>query len=287
MTQELGKIQLLRCPPGTSYQDEGRKSGASYGIPPAGAMDLKSFCWANHILQNPPQSVALEFSQPGLHLSFDQPTYLSLSGGQAQVFVNDQAISNPALIPIAAGDRLKIGAFQKGQFLYICIAGGFLTETYLDSGSDFDSVTESATKQTGEVLYYTPLSKSLEYRAKPKWNCTWFESQSLEVHRGPDWSLLTQNQQEEFLSRTYYVSKNRSRMGIQLEELFENNLPDLPTNPVFPGTVQLTPGGKIIVLMRDAGVTGGYPHIIQLTEDALNRLAQKKTGDPIQFDLLP
>jgi allophanate hydrolase subunit 2 len=65
-----------------------------------------------------------------------------------------------------------------------------------------------------------------------------------------------------------------------------NELEDLPTNPVFPGTVQLTPSGKIIVLMRDAGVTGGYPRILQLTEDSINRLAQKKTGDSISFQLI-
>jgi allophanate hydrolase subunit 2 len=50
--------------------------------------------------------------------------------------------------------------------------------------------------------------------------------------------------------------------------------------------VQLTPGGKIIILMRDAGVTGGYPRILQLSEDAQSRLAQKKVGDPIRFQLL-
>jgi allophanate hydrolase subunit 2 len=75
-------------------------------------------------------------------------------------------------------------------------------------------------------------------------------------------------------------------MGIQLDELVMNELEDLPTNPVFPGTVQLTPSGKIIVLMRDAGVTGGYPRILQLTEDSINRLAQKKTGDSICFQLI-
>jgi allophanate hydrolase subunit 2 len=50
--------------------------------------------------------------------------------------------------------------------------------------------------------------------------------------------------------------------------------------------VQLTPSGKIIVLMRDAGVTGGYPRILQLTEDSINQLAQKKTGDSISFQLI-
>jgi allophanate hydrolase subunit 2 len=75
-------------------------------------------------------------------------------------------------------------------------------------------------------------------------------------------------------------------MGIQLEELVANELDDLPTNPVFPGTMQLTPGGKIIILMRDAGVTGGYPRILQLCENAQSRLAQNKVGDPIRFQLI-
>jgi allophanate hydrolase subunit 2 len=71
-----------------------------------------------------------------------------------------------------------------------------------------------------------------------------------------------------------------------LEELISNQLEDLPTNPVFPGTVQLTPGGRIIVLMRDAGVTGGYPRILHLSEKGQSQLAQKKVGEPIQFQLL-
>jgi allophanate hydrolase subunit 2 len=75
-------------------------------------------------------------------------------------------------------------------------------------------------------------------------------------------------------------------MGIQLEELIENHLPDLPTNPVFPGTLQLSPGGKLILLMRDAGVTGGYPRILFLTEEAQSKLSQKKAGDPIRFKFL-
>ena len=75
-------------------------------------------------------------------------------------------------------------------------------------------------------------------------------------------------------------------MGIQLDELVVNELEDLPTNPVFPGTVQLTPSGKMIILMRDAGVTGGYPRILHLSEDGQSQLAQKKVGDPIRYQLM-
>ena len=57
------------------------------------------------------------------------------------------------------------------------------------------------------------------------------------------------------------------------------------TAVTIPGTVQLTSAGKLIVLMRDCQTTGGYPRVLQLTENGINRLAQKKTNDSIKFQL--
>tara|TARA_B110000908_G_scaffold99222_1_gene117192 strand:+ start:372 stop:668 length:297 start_codon:yes stop_codon:yes gene_type:complete len=54
---------------------------------------------------------------------------------------------------------------------------------------------------------------------------------------------------------------------------------------VMPGTVQLTPGGKIIILMRDCQTTGGYPRILQLTNSAINILSQKMTNSEIKFNI--
>jgi len=58
------------------------------------------------------------------------------------------------------------------------------------------------------------------------------------------------------------------------------------TSATLPGTVQYTPSGKLLILMRDAQTTGGYPRILQLTNDATARLAQKKTGDRFRFRLM-
>jgi allophanate hydrolase subunit 2 len=51
--------------------------------------------------------------------------------------------------------------------------------------------------------------------------------------------------------------------------------------PVLPGTVQWTPSGQLIVLMREGQTTGGYPRILQLTEGSINVLAQKNTNQSI------
>lgn len=286
MSQLLGKAVFLRCPAGTSFQDEGRLAGAQYGIPTAGAMDQKSFRWANHILHNSNHAVALEMAQPGLRIQFDQACQIALAGAQVAVSLNQTPLSNSTLISIAAGDLLEIGAFLSGSRLYLCIQGGFQVDRYLGSGSDFESITSPSKRSTQEVLSYLPIPHPNSLGAKPKWETSWFESPEIEAYRGADWTLLSSAQQELIHSTTFHLSKFSNRMGIQLEELVPNQLEDLPTNPVFPGTVQLTPGGKIIVLMRDAGVTGGYPRILHLTEDGQSKLAQKRVGDPIRFQLL-
>jgi allophanate hydrolase subunit 2 len=202
------------------------------------------------------------------------------------VSLNQRPLSNSSLISIAAGDLLEIGAFLAGSRLYLCIQGGFQVERYLGSGSDFESITSPSKRSTQEVLSYIPIPQHNPLGAKPKWETSWFESPEIEAYRGADWALLSSAQQKLIHTSIFHVSKFSNRMGIQLEELVPNQLEDLPTNPVFPGTVQLTPGGKIIVLMRDSGVTGGYPRILQLTEDGQSKLAQKRIGDSIRFQLI-
>ena len=74
-------------------------------------------------------------------------------------------------------------------------------------------------------------------------------------------------------------------MAFQLKENFKNKLKPKITSLVMQGTVQLTPSGKIIILMRDNQTCGGYPRILQLTENAINRLSQKHMNNNISFEL--
>ncbi len=74
-------------------------------------------------------------------------------------------------------------------------------------------------------------------------------------------------------------------MAYQLEESIGAHSQAQLTSATLPGTVQVTPGGKLIILMRDGQTTGGYPRILQLSEEAIDRLAQKTFGDVISISL--
>ena len=83
----------------------------------------------------------------------------------------------------------------------------------------------------------------------------------------------------------FSISDDNNRVGYRLKESLKNNLSSILTSAVLPGTVQLTPSGKCIILLQDCQVTGGYPRILQLSEIAIARVSQKITGDKIQFIL--
>ena len=103
---------------------------------------------------------------------------------------------------------------------------------------------------------------------------------------GPEFNLFSSEEQDKITNCVYAVSNKNNRMGYQLEEEVLKHTISMITNPVLPGTIQLIPSGQLIILMKDAQTTGGYPRIFQLTELSIAILAQKKSGDKINFKLI-
>ena len=113
-----------------------------------------------------------------------------------------------------------------------------------------------------------------------------FNSKTLKVHKGPEFDRLSISEKENLFSQEFTISKENNRMAYQLSEAVQNNLTPIITSLVLPGTVQLTPSGKLIILMRDCQTTGGYPRVLQLNDKAINILSQKFTNDKIRFTLI-
>ena len=110
-----------------------------------------------------------------------------------------------------------------------------------------------------------------------------FNEVFIEAFKGPEFEKLGHKQAEMLVNTEFTISKEHSRMAYQLDQIISNKMDPIITSLVLPGTVQLTPSGKLIVLMRDCQTTGGYPRILQLNENGINRLSQKNTGQKIRF----
>jgi allophanate hydrolase subunit 2 len=115
---------------------------------------------------------------------------------------------------------------------------------------------------------------------------TYFSSVTLEVTPGPEFHLLSKLFQQRICETKGIIQTESNRMAYLLKGFEGFSAHEIITAPVQPGTVQLTPSGKCVILMRDAQTTGGYARILQLTEGAINVLAQKRAGEQVQFKLI-
>ncbi|MEP0710680.1 biotin-dependent carboxyltransferase family protein [Algoriphagus sp.] len=286
MIRDIGYMTILKTAPGTSVQDQGRMEFGAFGVPRAGIMDQRSFDWVNHLLKNKKTAAVLEILQPGLKIQFDTPTLICLAGAKATVNLNGESIPSFGLVQIRADDLIEIGAFDKGAVFYIGIKNGFQTEQVMSSRSWFAGITNVGFANKGDQIpYFTTQEVPAFTASKVRYDFAWQSQKVIEVYPGPEWKLLDKKTQELIESEEFTISELKNRMAIQLLELLPNELPQMATAPVFPGTVQLTSGGKIIILMKDGQVTGGYPRILHLMDESLAILAQKNSRDKIRFKL--
>ena len=280
-------IKVLNPGVFSTIQDFGRAGFQNYGVPYSGVMDRKAAAFANAIIGNIKDLPVLEITMQGPKLQFESSTLICISGASLAPKLNSKSISNNKCVLVRKGDVLSFGRLIKGFRAYLAISGGFNTQKVMQSFSMYQSITTKSRLEKGDVLEISTENRFTKNQyASIKVNIDYFDLKAIEVLKGPEFDALTKPQKEFLLNQEFTISKNNNRMAYQLNETLENSLKPIITSPVIPGTIQLTPSGKLIILMRDCQTTGGYPRILQLKEAAINVLAQKFTGQAISFSLV-
>jgi Allophanate hydrolase subunit 2 len=87
-------------------------------------------------------------------------------------------------------------------------------------------------------------------------------------------------------SQKFIIEAESDRMGYRLSPQFE--LPpslhkEIVTIPVFPGMIQLTKSGELVVVNKDGQTTGGYQVIGVMNEEELGNLVQLGPGAEVEF----
>lgn len=266
----------------TSVQDLGRYGYRHLGVPVAGAADQLSSGRVNGILENQESAAVLEMTMQGPVLVFSEPTFIAYGGAPMDIRLNGQELAPDQVYVVPTGGELRCGRIKKGFRSYLGVKGGLLTPQVLGSRSYYSPVTPQRKVKPGDELAYEPCS---EYSPKIlKWSHPdHIKEHVLQAFPGPEYDLLSQKQRELLFGQDFRLAKEHDRMACQLSELLPAHSLSMITSATLPGTVQLAPSGKLIILMLDGQTTGGYPRILQLEEQSLSVLAQKKAGDPIRF----
>ncbi|WP_459209742.1 5-oxoprolinase subunit C family protein [Aquimarina rhabdastrellae] len=281
----MGEVEVLNDVKLATIQDKGRDGFRHLGVPVSGVMDQKSFDLGNALLGNNANAAVIEWSIKGPALLFKKATFIALTGAKTKAFLNGNEISFNKKIFVPEQSKLKLNFTTKNVYSYIAIKGGFLTPIVLGSRSFYKGITTDFFVGKNDRLPYKEIGcqepnftsiRVPEITNEPLLDC----------HAGPEFKRLSTTEKEQLLTQYFTISITRSRMGIQLEEILPNTLSEMITSPVLPGTIQLTSGGKLIVLMRDCQTTGGYPRVLILTDEAINTIAQIPSKKRFRFRMV-
>jgi len=265
-----------------TIQDSGRMGFLKYAVPRSGFMDAQSAKKANSILGNDPNDAVLEMSIQGGIYRFDSPTSICVSGAKMNFTLNGKHQESNSLIPVQPDDEIEFSQVSEGVYSYLAVKGGFKSSIRMGSRSMHPSLFGVSRLKEGDVIEYTPTDTTPDKIVGYTSDVTL--SSKIVVYPGPEFTCLKTPEQ---LSDLPLKVAGHNRMGIRvLPSIYlHRRHSTIKSSVVFPGIVQLTPSGELIVLHRDCQVTGGYPRVLLTEEKGLNQIAQIRQGSTFQFEL--
>ena len=267
----------------TTIQDLGRPGHRAAGVPLSGAADPVSLQLANRLVGNPATAAALEITLLGPDLRFERDSVVALTGAMFP------GMPSAAAVPVCAGETLSLGHASTGCRGYLAVAGGIDVPAVLSSRSTFSPAKLGGLRglplAAGDAL---PVGGARGVSSVPGG-----EGRPTVVRPmgGPVTLRMIPGEQfafagESLWSASHTTSSRSDRMGVRLDgpSLGGGDAAgSLPSVAVLPGTVQLPPDGKPIVLLADAQTIGGYPVIGHVIAADLPRVAQLRPGDRVHW----
>jgi antagonist of KipI len=280
----------------TSVQDRGRTGFREFGVSLGGGLDSFGLRVANLLVGNDEGAAGLEITLGGLQLRFEDERVVAWCGGDFDVRIGSRALPAGHAGLVSAGEKLKIGVPKLGCRSWLSISGGIYVEPVLGSRSTdlragFGGF-EGHTLRDGDVLPLgmcpaspTPATGISSWTAPHDWVSPAKPKPILRFIRGIDWSRFNASTLQRLTSEAFAVSPDSDRMGVRLEgpELKRVDESDLISEAVSPGTIQVPPSGKPILLLGDCQTIGGYPKIAHVITVDLGIAAQLRAGDHVRF----
>jgi antagonist of KipI len=265
-------------------------------------MDRYAAYVANLLVGNGPNEAVMEIHFPGPQILFEQNALISITGADFSPTLNDSLLPLWQPVVIRKNTVLHFPKLNRGARCYLAVHGGFCVGKWLNSystnlkaaaggwsGRSLRKGDELSFKEN--TIYFAGLLKDdypiriLPWRADSK--KAYHHLHEVFIIPGKEWGELNSLSRENFLENNFIIHPSSDRMGYHLKgpDLEFDHQIELVSSGVNFGTIQLLPVGQLIVLMADHQTTGGYPRIGHVISAHLNKLAQLRPSETVQFKL--
>jgi antagonist of KipI len=286
----------------TTVQDLGRNGFRESGVSSGGALDSHALRVANLLAGNDETAAGLEITFGGLRLRFADERIAVWCGGDFEARIGSVRLPAGHPVLVGAGEEFFIGSPAEGCRAWLAISGGVNAPIVLGSrsadlrsgfggvhgrplrdGEGFSLGDNSARAKT----LIGKLRKERIARWKPPhdWSNPAQCDPVLRFIRGSDAHRFNETALERLTNAAFSVSPDSDRMGVRLEglRLERRDDVDLLSEAVTPGTVQVPPNGKPILLLNDCQTIGGYPKIAHVITVDSPIAAQLCPGADVRF----
>jgi antagonist of KipI len=295
-------LQIIRAGFLTTIQDVGRTGFRQFGVGVGGALDMQAMRVANLLVGNDKSAAGLEITFGGLQLRVDDERIGTWCGGDFDVR------SGPRLLPaghaflLHSGAQLTIDRPKHGCRAWLAISGGIDLPLVLGSRStdlranfggfdgralrDRDALPLGPNPRRANILIDKLGDEKIAHWKPPHtWSSPAQREPVLRFIRGLDWFRFNDATVQRLTSTAFVVSPDSDRMGVRFDapELKREDDVDLISEAVAPGTLQVPPSGKPILLLGDCQTIGGYPKIAHVITVDLPIAAQLCAGDEVRF----
>ena len=284
-------FKVLRPGINSTYQDKGRFGLQHLGIAAGGCMDNESFSFVNAILGNKETEGVIEFAYQGPLLKLIKGrTKIAITGNVVFkiIYLNTKTIDGQTdrSYNLEEGDAIDILATKESVYGYLSVKGGFDLKPFCNSVSTLikGQIGPNEGKKIGNgdnIFIKNENTDKKNFLIHPASS----SSNIIRVLKGPQYQYFSKDSQKNFLSQNYNVTNLTDRMGMRLEGPALKNIvnPNIRSEGITKGAIQVPEDGQPIVLLTDHPTIGGYPKIANVASVDYDLLVQKKPRTGILF----
>lgn len=276
----------------TTVQDLGRYGYQQFGMPVAGAMDDYALQAANLLVGNPRGEAGLEITYSGFSTRFEGRGRVAVTGADLGAKLNGRPLEPWQSVVVEDGDMIVFTAVKKGCRAYMALEGGVSVPEVMGSKSTY--IKAEIGGYNGRKLVKGDVLESGEkghinfegsIRVPDEFLPQYSGDVNVRLVMGPQDDCFPPEEIEKFLNSKYAVTNQCDRMGYRLEgpAIKHSSGPDIISDGIALGAIQVPGHGRPIIMMRDRQTTGGYTKIANVISVDIPLLAQLKPGDRVSF----